>query len=495
MARAPGSGAFPRHIRILAHGWSPHGPAAGPLPAVDSRGGRGNEPTVMQTRLLKLECVVGENTGEDSVESRILLNERAKKIADIQARLLDLSADVVDSQVMVQGILHKQIFFVGDDDRVHHQAEDVPFAVFIDVPGAAAGMGALVQGRIAKLSHNLIDMQELSQRAILQFFVKVVEDCQLNVVLDPKGPLCKAEVVVGETTQVSPVENIVELERPAIKVRDVRVMLEDVAAEVAEDQVIFQGTLVKSIFFIATNNEEFFQEERVPFTGVAVIPGARPGNNVTLRPQILRVDKFLTNGNQVRQRVIIAVFVKVTETTELNVAEDTTGPLVICKRVVAAGQKQVLQESLAELSLPAQKVQEIQARCQEISCEVIADKVIVQGVVHKQIFFVGPDDIVHHQAEDVPFTTFIEIPGAEPMMSCQVQCEVEHISWHLLDPVESDHGFRLADPYLEDDEPATFARLLQKTVIRVVAAVAEDQQIHVRTLPLQQTQQVVPTLN
>ncbi|MCG0239163.1 MAG: DUF3794 domain-containing protein [Firmicutes bacterium] len=439
---------------------------------------------MLTTRLLKLECVVGENTGEASVESRILLAERAKKIADIHARLLDLSADVVDCQVMVQGCLHKQIFYVGEDDRVHHQAEDVPFAVFIDVPGAAPGMGALVQGRIAKLTHNLIDMQELSQRAILQFFVKVVEDCQLNVVLDPNGPLCKAECVVGETTQICPVENVVDLERPAIKVRDVRVMLEDVAAEVADDQVIFQGTLVKSIFFIATNNEEFFQEERVPFTGVAVIPGARPGQNVTLRPQILRVDKFLTNGNQVRQRVVVAVFVKVTETCELNVAEDTTGPLVLCKRVVAAGTKQVLQESVADLSLPAQKVHEIQARVTDLNCEVIDNKVIVQGVVHKQIFFVGADDIVHHQAEDVPFTTFIEVPGARPMMSCQLKAEVEHISWHLLDPVESDPGLRMADPYLEDDDRMTFARLMQRTVIQVTAAVAEDHQICVKCLPL-----------
>ncbi len=127
-----------------------------------------------QSRLLKLECIVGENTGEASVESRILLGQRAKKIADIHARLLDLSADVVDCQVMVQGILHKQIFFVGDDDRVHHQAEDVPFATFVDVPGAATGMNAILQGRIAKLTHQLSGMQELHQRAILQFFVNTM---------------------------------------------------------------------------------------------------------------------------------------------------------------------------------------------------------------------------------------------------------------------------------------------------------------------------------
>ncbi|BDG60882.1 DUF3794 domain-containing protein [Caldinitratiruptor microaerophilus] len=437
-----------------------------------------------ETRLLKLECVVGENTGEASVESRIVLNKRAKKIADIQARLIDLSADVLDGQVMVQGTLHKQIFFVGEDDRVHHQAEDVPFAVFVDVPGAQAGMGARVQGRIAKLSHSLVDMQELTQRAILQFFVKVTEDCQVNVVLDPAGPLCKAELVVGEATQVVPVENVVTLEREAIKIRDVRVSLESITAEVSDDQVIFQGTLDKQIFYIATNNEEFHQEEKVPFTGAVVIPGARPGHNVQIRPQLIRVDRFLTSATQVRQRVILSVFVKVTETIDVNVAEDITGPLAVCRRVVASGTRQVLVESVVELSIAAQKVHEIQARLADLTCEVISNKVIVQGNLHKQIFFVGSDDIVHHQAEEIPFTTFVEVPGAQPGMTCTVSGMVEHISWHLIDPATSERGLRFGD---REDEVPVFCKLAEKTVIQIVASVSEDQQIHVRTVPMQTT--------
>lgn len=436
------------------------------------------------TRLLKLECIVGENTGETSVESRILLGQRAKKIADIHARLLDLSADVVDCQVMVQGILHKQIFFVGEDDRVHHQAEDIPFATFVDVPGAAPGMNAIVQGRIAKLTHQLTDMSELTQRAILQFFVKVTEDCQLNVVLDPNGPLCKAECVVGETTVVTPIEGIQELERPALKVRDIRVNLEDITAEVTDNQVLFQGTLVQQVFFIATNNQEFHNEFRSPFTGVAMIPGARPGFNVQIRPTLLRVDKILTAGNQIRVRAVLSVFVKVTETCEINVAEDTAGPLVICRKVVAQGCKQVLTESVAELDVPAQKVHEIQGRVQNLTCEVICNKVIIQGEIHKQIFFVGPDAVVHHQAEDIPFTTFIDVPGAQPGQSCQATGTVEHISWHLIDPVAGS-SLALSDPYAEEAECPTFSRLLQKTVIDICATVAEDRQVHVRAIPVQ----------
>ncbi len=303
--------------------------------------------------------------------------------------------------------------------------------------------------------------------------------------LDPNGPLCKAECVVGETTVVTPIEGTEELERPALKVRDVRIALEDITAEVTDEQVLFQGTLVQQVFFIATNNQEFHQEIRRPFTGVALIPGAQPGFNVTIRPTLLRVDKILTNGNQIRVRAILSVFVKVTATCEINVAEDTAGPLVICRRVVAQGCKQVLTESLATLDVPAQKVHEIQGRVQNLTCEVIANKVIIQGEIHKQIFFVGPDDVVHHQAEDIPFTTFIDVPGAQPGQSCQASGSVEHISWHLCDPVTGTTTTALADPYVEEFECPTFARLLQKTVIDVCVHVAEDRQVHIATVPVQ----------
>ena len=199
------------------------------------------------TQLLKLECLVCESTGEACVESRFVLPRKAKKIAEIQARIVDLMAEVVDGQVMVSGVLHKQVFFVGEDHHVHHVPEDVPFCIFIDCPGAEAGQEAQVTGKIAKLSHSLEFWQELVQRAILQFTVRVTEDCQVNVVIDPAGPLVKAECVIGEVTKAITIENCVDLDRPAIKIRDVQVALEDVVAEATDDQVMIHGVLVKNL--------------------------------------------------------------------------------------------------------------------------------------------------------------------------------------------------------------------------------------------------------
>ncbi len=439
------------------------------------------------TQLLKLDCLVCESTGEACIESRIVLPRRAKKIAEIQARILDLMGEVVDGQVMVSGVLHKQIFFVGEDHQVHHVAEDVPFSVFIDCPGAVPGQQAEVQGKIAKLTHQLEWAQELVQRAILQFRVVVTEDCQVHVVLNPQGPQVKAEAVVGETTKAVTLENCVELDRPAKKIRDVQVALEDIEAEAGDDQVMVRGTVVKNIFFISEDDVEFFQEEEVPFSAIAEVPGTEPGDNVTVRAQILRVDKMLSNGQELRQRIVLSIFIKVTRTVDLNVAEDPNGPQVLASRVVATGSRQILVENVAELNRPARKVQEIQARVEDVEAEVIPNKVIITGTLHKQIFFVGDDDLVRHQGEDIPFTTFVDLPGIDPGDIIQVTPIVEHVGFELIDPFdgdcEDDENVDLSDPYVEEPVGPVFRRLIQRTVIQLLVRGAEEQPIRIATVP------------
>lgn len=444
------------------------------------------------TQLLKLSALVCESTGEASVESRIVLPRRAKKIAEIQARIVDLAAEVVDGQVLVTGVLHKQVFFVGEDHKVHHVPEDVPFSVFIDCPGAVPGQLAEVTGKIAKLTHSLEFCQELIQRAILQFVVRVTEDVQVNVVLDPVGPLVKAECVIGETTKAITVENVVELDRPAKKVRDIQVFLEDVVAEAATDQVMIHGLIVKNLFFISEEDIELFQEERVPFSAIVEVPGAEPGDNVTLKAQILRVDKFLSNGREVRQRIVLSVFVKVTRTCELNVAQDLAGPQVMASRVIATNERQILVENVVDLVPPARKIQEIQARVEDLAAEVIPNKVIITGILHKQIFYVSDEDIVRHLGEDIPFTTFVDLPGIQPGDEITVTPVVEHVGFELLDKVHSDLSDSSidCDPYVEEPIGPIFTRLIQRTVILLIVVGSQEQPIRVATAPL--PIQVVP---
>lgn len=222
----------------------------------------------------------------------------------------------------------------------------------------------------------------------------------------------------------------------------------------------------------------------MPFSAIAEVCGAEPGDNVSLKAQILRVDKVLSNGRQVRQRIVLSVFVKVTRTCELNVAEDATGPQVAAQRVISTNSRQILVENVADLNRPARKIQEIQARVENVEVEVIPNKVIVTGTLHKQIFFVADDDIVRHMGEDIPFTTFVDLPGIEPGDFISITPIVEHVGFELIDKIGDKDCWDPCDPYVEEPESPVFKRIIQRTVIELVVRGAEEQAIRVATAPL-----------
>ena len=96
------------------------------------------------------------------------------------------------------------------------------------------------------------------------------------------------------------------------------------------------------------------------------------------------------------------------------------GALLKLDTVVGEDTKQLLVENTSTLSQPAIKIREIVAKIERLMAEVIEDKVIIQGVVHKQIFFINEDNLEIHQSEDVPFSTFVDIPGAVPGMDVRL---------------------------------------------------------------------------
>ncbi|HEY8391614.1 MAG TPA: DUF3794 domain-containing protein [Capillibacterium sp.] len=102
--------------------------------------------------------------------------------------------------------------------------------------------------------------------------------------------------------------------------------------------------------------------------------------------------------------------------------------------VIAEAQVQVLVEDTIDLFTPAQKIDEIRAVVQNLRCHVIPGKVVFQGILHKQIFFVNEENVVVHQGVDIPFSGFVDLPAAEPGQFCQVTATVEFIDFELLSP-------------------------------------------------------------
>lgn len=102
--------------------------------------------------------------------------------------------------------------------------------------------------------------------------------------------------------------------------------------------------------------------------------------------------------------------------------------------VAAEAQAQTLVDDTVDLFTPAEKIDEIRAVVEDLRCHIIPGKVIFQGILHKQIFFVNKRNAVVHQRVDIPFSGFIDIEGAQPGQGCQLIPEIVFLDFELIAP-------------------------------------------------------------
>jgi hypothetical protein len=366
-----------------------------------------------EIELLKLPVLIGENDVQKMLVSDLELDFTAQKVRNIDASIQGLSYEVITNKVIIQGVAHKQIFYVTEDNVVQHQAEDVPFSLFVDLPGAQPGMEVDITPVIEDIKVELLaGGTVLHQKVILAIDV-LVEEIQQLFVERGDEPLALVDRVIGENENQTMIESTIDLDIPAIKVTNIVARLQDITTEVIDNKVIIQGVLHKQIFFIGEDNVEYHQEENVSFSHFVDLPGAEPGMDVQVHPEIEHIKKELINdGATLSQEVVVSFFVKVTESVQIGLATGDTS--VRLREVIGENTKQILKESDIGLDIPAIKIKDIDASITNIETQVVTNKIIVQGNIHKQIYFIGEDNVEYHQEENVPFSTFLDLPGVSP---------------------------------------------------------------------------------
>jgi LysM repeat protein len=162
-------------------------------------------------KLLKVESVVVDVRQKETLKSTVTLPQKPTKILEVVASIVNLQAEARTDQVVVKGILHKQIFFVDEaGDLLRHFREDVPFTFVKRAPGARPGMNVQVRASIVGEIKTKLDGKELEQIAVIDIFAKVTRTVQLEVVVDvvsvkplppkpPKPPVKKYVVKKGDT--------------------------------------------------------------------------------------------------------------------------------------------------------------------------------------------------------------------------------------------------------------------------------------------------------
>lgn len=443
-------------------------------------------------KLLRVERVVGENTRQVQLNNRFQLPYPALEISNVIASVKHLETKIVENKVLVEGKIHKQIYYVDGQHLVRHAAEEFDFDSFVDLPGVVSGMEVKVEARIEHVDCDLVLARGeklgkvVEQSIVLELKAKAIQAVDVRVATGVEGlpegcqvnkERIKVDAVLGEGQMVQQIENTFVLPKMATEICDLVADTRGIMVKVIDDKVIVQGTIYKKIYYLGLDNFVHHCLERVNFETFVDVPGAKPGMQAIAEVIIEDVNHQFaipageTCHNRIDQIIVTKTAVKVFQTVQLDVITDVigTGVDLDCQKftvnsVVGENITQTQVSNYYVLPKMAVEIFDVKAEFKKLETEIIKDKVLVEGVIEKQIYYVGADLIVHHTKEEVNLDYFVEVPGATPGMDALVRPKIENLDVDLKIPEGYEVGNRV-------DQTVTlqlFAKVTQEKQINLI---------------------------
>lgn len=217
-------------------------------------------------------------------------------------------------------------------------------------------------------------------------------------------------------------------------------------------KVIIEGNVDVNAMYVADVPEGqpqqpvHFVEGEIDFSFFAKIPGVKKDMDVRVRAKIEHIQHSFdpNRPREIKVRLIIMFFVKVTKRVEIEIVIDATGPkdLQVLKKTLriedVVGEARAQNIVKSDVGVPEEKpdieqIIKVEGEVREVTTKIIKNKVIIEGVLEVGILYVAiapdgrPRQPVHFMEAEIPFTQFVEIHGADEGMARFVRVEVEHI--------------------------------------------------------------------
>lgn len=421
-------------------------------------------PGRVRCQRVRVRQVIGEETKQAAVRARVIIPSEkppAEQVlaARAQARVKEIR--IIPNKVIVEGNAHIQVTYVADkpSQPVHHVGADVKFVESFDIPGARPGQDVVVQLTVEKVAVHL-DENDKERRVIVvvvivKIFVKVTETVEVDVLEEAPQQLhpvtrditLEEVVAFGErqavVSQQVDIKKMFEGVKPCPeKVLDVIEDIRITKKEVIRDKVIVEGVITLQLIYVAKTWEGdqpvHHAHVEIPFTEFVHVQGARPEMMVDVQVTIEDADARVKGHCKVGVSVVLQIRAQVTKEITKTIVVDIDGNerfeqiTLFLDKVLAEVMRQVTIRdvvSIPDQKPDAQKVLDVfVVSCEIIEEEVLANKVIIRGVVTVKVTYVAdkPTQPVHAFEVEIPFTTFADIRGVgdeDPRVN--VMCTVE----------------------------------------------------------------------
>lgn len=418
---------------------------------------------------IKVNQVVGRETSVIVVENDIIVPDVKPDIARIL--VLDgepsvSSTEVLQDKVIVSGNIRYKILYVSDESSIGAKSINttVSFTGSLDLQDARGGMKARAKCDVEHIDFEILNGRKLNIKTVLAISGKVTQEETFAVTTDIRGiegiqTLTDSREITGFTGDCEEVVSVREaLQVPGGKGAIMDILRTDVKLgsrefKILESKIVVKGELNVSTIYISDDEASSIQqmEHEIPFIQTLsledVSENAKCDVEFRVKDYQFEVEEDadgelrILNGN-----VLVEVYAQVSDTRSLDVLEDAYSPAdkVTLEKSPYTVEKLIgearVQTTIKDSIFVEEGNPEIAQIFNVISKPIISDyriideRIQIEGGLNVKVIYLGngEEQVIYCSEQDIPIRSSIEIKGAKPEMSCEVDLEVDHLNYSMM---------------------------------------------------------------
>lgn len=364
-----------------------------------------------------MDVVVSAGNQEVTLTSTLNFTDKVEKILDINANICNIGYHIVGNKIIVQGILHKQVFYINYCGKTKFQTEQLPFATFIEMHGVKHGHQIRIEGRVEQMQRQLCRQGgQLKQKITLVFEGSALEPRRYVVYYNQGYRYRIREILTRKECRIHENRQIY-CNVPVKQIRSVDVQINNVHAYPRIDKVVVHGDITRRLETVAGLQNHYMEEEyHVEYS--FDVPGAKPDMNVVIQGE--NDGKFLKyaspvideDGAVINQEINLCFYISMCRYKQLSLLHDE-GPMMLLQRPVGEGTFIRRLDHDIELGTDVTSVLNIEGRLYDLEEDMIMDKMLIRGMVEYKIQYLTAelqDDSIRCVR---PFIVALDLAGAD----------------------------------------------------------------------------------
>ncbi|WP_069650504.1 DUF3794 and LysM peptidoglycan-binding domain-containing protein [Caloranaerobacter ferrireducens] len=268
--------------------------------------------------------------------------------------------------------------------------------------------------------------------------------------------LLKIEETIGKEEVETLIEDEIllsEVESGIKKILNIDGEIETLETKAVKDKVLINGIIKYNILYSADDENSSIQriEDSTNFQEEIIINGAEEEMNVDIKTNIEHIDCNLIDSRRISVKTVLHFNTKVQSYSNIEVVKDIQGieglqtlkDYIRYNDVVGSNTSDTLVKEAFELSedMPSiEHILKLSVKGYEKEVRVVEDKVIVSGVVECSIIYYSEDEEsrINHVKYEIPFTHFVDLPGAVKDMNSKVNIEISNVEYEIREDINDE---------------------------------------------------------